>query len=411
MRPALRQPRAIGPHKHRSKYVNTHEARCGGNCYPSPLFLFPHPPSRSATPPHPSQLTRALPQAHQHTAQSADPLHITHTMSTQTRIPTAAVSTTGLRHLANVEYSDLFTILATGDRARFPEARTSYSLKPISDVAPPLAPSSPRPAKLTGRGSKGSYRSDDESTLVDDELDHLLKLKQEVSTIIMYCGARGTDKNLKQTVVPAEIKPIGVQQYQALRVEPTPAPQSPIALQRLRESVHKSKRTSLESDSAPSVLSTERDETLSHYMAKIREHYTFESFQDTIRDIIEESQSKYRPLAEGSPAPMPSAFAIAMVDVDEDISADGSAATVSVPSQLNGQESAAPKRRRVSNLEPNSNTKAERFNRMQLLMDLVACALPHKLSPRWKKAKTNLGKPKSWLRAASSRKRELAEVD
>ncbi|EKM50518.1 uncharacterized protein PHACADRAFT_263857 [Phanerochaete carnosa HHB-10118-sp] len=313
-------------------------------------------------------------------------------MSSQAQAVPTAMSATGLRHLATIEYSDLFTILATTDRARFPEARSAYSLKTAPANAPPLAPSSPRSRRLLGRGSKGSLPSDDEATLVNDELEQLLKLGKE-----------------KQASVAAEIKLIDAKKHRQPSAASVSRQRSP-APSPLRDSVPQPKP---QTDTAPEPAVTERDQVFSHYVAKIREHYTIESFRDTICDILEESQKGYRPLAEGMPAPVPS-VSVSVVVCEDTENGGTTAFSSSYSEEPEAQSYVAPKRLCISGPLPEPNqggTAAEKFNRKQLLLDLVACALPHKTSPQWKKVKLNLGKPKAWLRAATSRKRELSDVD
>ena len=101
-------------------------------------------------------------------------------MSMTETIPTTE-SAPGLRHLANVEYSDLFTILATRDRTRFHEARTAYALK--GAAAAPRLPAPRPPLRLRTHLSKGSTQSmsDDDLTLVNDDIELLIKAEKEVS--------------------------------------------------------------------------------------------------------------------------------------------------------------------------------------------------------------------------------------
>lgn len=179
----------------------------------------------------------------------------------------------------------------------------------------------------------------------------------------------------------------------------------------LRESVSQPTCASPKTDTAPELATAERDQVFSHYVAKIREHYTIESFHDTIRDIIEESQKGYRPLTEGIPAPVPSVSVVACEEME---SGSGAKLSSAYSKEPEAQSYVTPKRLCISSpiLESKQGgAAAEKFNRKQLLLDLVACALPHKTSPQWKKVKLNLGKPKAWLRAATSRKRELSDVD
>lgn len=293
----------------------------------------------------------------------------------------------GLRHLANVEYSDLFTILATRDRARFAEARTAYSLK---GDAPRLAPANIRSPALRTHHSKGSFPSlsDDDTTLVNDELEQLLKHEKEAAVV-------------------TETKSLDTEKQQERAAETFSQPPLKIASPDVPEAIREPKRALPEDDSEEDIAAEERDQVFSHYVSKIREQYTFGSFQDTIRDIIEESQKKYRPLAEGVRAPMPSTpLSTCIVDTDSETSTERSS---TLGDDAEAPCSVAPKRPRVSTPAPAPETAKERFNRKQLLLDLVACALPHKLSPQWRKVKLNLGRPKAWLR--SSRKRDLSDVD
>lgn len=308
----------------------------------------------------------------------------------------------GLRHLANVEYSDLFTILATRDRARFAEARTAYSLK---GDAPRLAPANIRSPALRTHHSKGSFPSlsDDDTTLVNDELEQLLKHEKEVRDARNHSVASLGADEIRQAAVVTETKSLDTEKQQERAAETFSQPPLKIASPDVPEAIREPKRALPEDDSEEDIAAEERDQVFSHYVSKIREQYTFGSFQDTIRDIIEESQKKYRPLAEGVRAPMPSTpLSTCIVDTDSETSTERSS---TLGDDAEAPCSVAPKRPRVSTPAPAPETAKERFNRKQLLLDLVACALPHKLSPQWRKVKLNLGRPKAWLR--SSRKRDL----
>ncbi|GJE91244.1 hypothetical protein PsYK624_073930 [Phanerochaete sordida] len=299
----------------------------------------------------------------------------------------------GLRHLANVEYSDLFTILATRDRTRFREARAAYALK--GGVAAPRLPAPRPPPRLRTRLSKGSTQSmsDDDLTLVNDEIELLIQQEKEAA---LEKGIESIEPQLLEEPVLEAVVDVAPRVFAPPAREPAPTP-----------------KRALPTAAAGEVPAAERDAVFSHYVAQIRAHYTFDAFQDTIRDILEESQKKYRPLAEGVPAPMPEP-PLSAIDVEEAISERSSevlAELSSAPEERPGVEAfvAAKKPRVERTAEPAEGTAKARFLRKQLLLDLVACALPHKLNPQWKRVKLSLGKPKAWLRA--SRKRDLSDVD